>query len=109
MYKLKIVIRFLVVSTTELCLKPVNDENPRIILKINERIDIMIPTKEPKPKKEGLSFVIVFITFGASCGKVRLINLIVRKYNTIAITKYEIRIQNVLFIFSHTEKLDCVI
>jgi hypothetical protein len=84
-----------------LCLKPLNDENPKIILKIYESIDVPPPTKEPNPKKEGLSFVIVFITFGASCGKVRLMNLIVSKYNTIAIIKYEIRIQNVLFIFSH--------
>ena len=80
-----------------------------MILKIYESADIPPPIKDPNPKKEGLSFVIVFITFGASSGKVRLINLIVSKYNTIAITKYEIRIQNVLFIFLHNEKSVCVI
>jgi hypothetical protein len=84
-----------------LCLKPLNDENPKMILKIYESADIPLPTKDPNQKNEGLSSVIVFLTFGASCGNVRLINLIVSMYNTIAITKYEIRTQNVLFIFSH--------
>jgi hypothetical protein len=83
-------------------LNPLNAENPRRTLDAYEITGNAPPINDPAPILEGASCVMVFAIFGTCGGNHALMKWMVVKYTKIAITKYEMRMQKVLFIFSHT-------